>query len=510
MYQKGHRFGKKRKEEGVGILPRQLKYSGLGARGGGGSAAVIEPTPSVERSGLMENNGGTLPTHDTRRAAGGSQLPINSISGEGCEIPACTTTNPNTDIDHTERNEQLRDIFEEVTARGVYNMQGARRRVPSGLCIEAWRHYLHDYEDPNLVDCLAFGWPIDFQRSAPLQPTDFNHPSARQFSEHVDFYIQTELGWGALAGPFTEPPVSYFHSSPLMTRPKKDSEKRRVIVDLSWPEGASINDGIQSDWYLDRPASISLPTVDYMEQRLLSLGRGAYIYKTDLARGYRQLRVDPTDWPLLGFRHGGMYYMDLCPPFGLRTSALFMQRTSEAICHIHAKAGYRSRPYLDDFGGAESTLTEASAAMRTLQNIMRELGVQEAEHKACGPAQQIVWLGLLYDSIKMTISIPPAKMEEIMALLRDWRGRQRATLHQLQSLIGTLQFVAGVSPPTRIFTNRMLQCLREAHKHGSESLSWGFKRDLAFFLTLLPRFNGVKIIAKDDITYQDQLEWTRA
>ena len=385
-------------------------------------------------------------------------------------------------------------------------MQGARRRVPSGLCIEAWRHYLHDYEDPNLVDCLAFGWPIDFQRSAPLQPTDFNHPSARQFSEHVDFYIQTELGWGALAGPFTEPPVSYFHSSPLMTRPKKDSEKRRVIVDLSWPEGASINDGIQSDWYLDRPASISLPTVDYMEQRLFSLGRGAYIYKTDLARGYRQLRVDPTDWPLLRFRHGGMYYMDLCPPFGLRTSALFMQRTSEAICHIHAKAGYRSRPYLDDFGGAESTLTEASAAMRTLQNIMRELGVQEAEHKACGPAQQIVWLGLLYDSITMTISIPPAKMEEIMALLRDWRGRQRATLHQLQSLIGTLQFVAGVSPPTRIFTNRMLQCLREAHKRGSESLSWGFKRDLAFFLTLLPRFNGVKIIAKDDITYQDQLE----
>ena len=76
----------------------------------------------------------------------------------------------------------------------------------------------------------------------------------------------------------------------------------------------------------------------------------------------------------------------------------------------------------------------------------------------------------------------------------------------MQSLIGTQQFLAGISPPTRIFTKRMLQNLREAPKRGSESLSWGFKRDLPFFLARLPRFNGVKIIAKNDIAYQDSLE----
>ena len=77
------------------------------------------------------------------------------------------------------------------------------------------------------------------------------------------------------------------------------------------------------------------------------------MYKTDLSRGYRQLRVDPWDWPLLGFAHKGSYYMDLCPPFGLRTSAMCMQRTSEAISYIHGQMGFYSRPYLDDFGGAE-------------------------------------------------------------------------------------------------------------------------------------------------------------
>ena len=142
-----------------------------------------------------------------------------------------------------------------------------------------------------------------------------------------------------------------FHASPLMTRPKRDSDRRQVIVDLSLPDGASINDGVSTDWYLNGNTRISLPTVDYMEQRLLHLGKGAFLYKTDLARGYRQLRVDPTDWPLLGFSHDNYYYVDLCPPFGLRTAALFMQRTSEAISYIHGMEGFLSRPYLDDFGG---------------------------------------------------------------------------------------------------------------------------------------------------------------
>ena len=226
-----------------------------------------------------------------------------------------------------------------MLAGGTYNASGARIRVPSGLCIEAWRRYLSDYTDTNLVDFLAFGWPINFDREAPLQATEVNHPSATQHSTDIDFYIATELGFGALAGPFGGHPVSYFHTSPLMTRPKKGSEHRRVIVDLSWPDGASVNDGIVSGWYLDGPAPISLPTVEYMENRLLQLGRGAFMYKTDLAHGYRQLRVDPTDWPLLGFQHDGKWYMDLCPPFGLRTSALFMQRTSEAISFIHGTQG---------------------------------------------------------------------------------------------------------------------------------------------------------------------------
>ena len=77
------------------------------------------------------------------------------------------------------------------------------------------------------------------------------------------------------------------------------------------------NDGVDDDTYIDGSVRITLPTVDFMEARLLSLGRGAYMYKTDLARGYRQLRVDPGDWPILRFQHQGEIFLDVCPPLAL-------------------------------------------------------------------------------------------------------------------------------------------------------------------------------------------------
>ena len=419
-----------------------------------------------------------------------------------------TCTDPIPRVGDPERvfNAQLKDIFDTVVASGRYNYASARRRVPSGLNIGAWRRCLVDYADGGITDYLAYGWPINHDRVTPLQPTPTNHPSALNRPDDVDHYIEVEMTHQALGGPFRGPPVNGLHVSPLMTKPKRDSKYRRVIMDLSWPRGMAVNDGIDTESYIDGPATVTLPTTDYMAERILTLGPGAHMYKTDLARGYRQLRVDPWDWPLLGFKHHDRYFMDICPPFGLRTSAMFMQRTSQAICFIHQRRGFLSRAYLDDFGGAERSHDQAGAALLALQTIMGELGVVEAAHKVCTPSQQMIWLGIIYDTVAMTMSIPPAKMQEIMDTLGTWGGRLRATYREVQSLLGLLHFVASVSPPVRVYTNRMLLNLREMPRTGGSSLSLGFKRDLAFFLRLLPAHNGIRILDKASVPCQEFLE----
>ena len=157
-------------------------------------------------------------------------------------------------------------------------------------------------------------------------------------------------------------------------------------------------------------------------------------------------------------------------------------------------------------------MEHANDALDALQDIMAQLGVVEAAKKVCRPAQTMIWLGILFDSVLMTMKIPDGKMAEIREVLLEWEGRQRATKRDMQSLMGLLQFVASVSPPppppppTRIFTNRMLENLREAPKRGTESLSLGFKKDLSFFRELWPAYNGVRILIKKDIECQGELE----
>ena len=403
-------------------------------------------------------------------------------------------------------NQQLKYIFDVVASTGQANFKVARVPLPSGLNITRWRRELKGYSDSHIADYLEFGWPIGINRDAELCSQFANHPSALAHPHDVEHYITTELSHRALLGPFHGPPASTCHFSPLMTRPKKDSRFRRVIIDLSWPRGQSVNDGISKTEYIDGPMTISLPTPDDMERAIVQVGRGAFLYKTDLARGYRQLRVDPLDWPLLSFQHEAQCFMDICPPFGLRSSAMAMQRVSEALVFLHGRRGYVSRAYIDDFGGAEANEIRANNALRALQGIMGDLGVVQAESKICLPAQTMIWLGIYFDTLEMSMSIPEAKLAEIMLCLAGWQDKTRATRREMQSLLGLLNFVASVAPPARLFTNRMLDALREAPRAGATSLSSQFKLDVLFFAELLPMFNGRKIMGKQVVPYQHQVE----
>ena len=69
-----------------------------------------------------------------------------------------------------------------------------------------------------------------------LEGTYVNHSSALKFPEHVHSYIETEMKYGAILGPFNHHPFQC-HVSPFLTREKPNSSNRRVILDLSFPAG---------------------------------------------------------------------------------------------------------------------------------------------------------------------------------------------------------------------------------------------------------------------------------
>ena len=64
--------------------------------------------------------------------------------------------------------------------------------------------------------------------------------------------------------------------------------KFRLITDLSFPHGASVNDGITSDL-----VSLSYITVDDVAEIVQELGRGALLAKMDIEAAYWLIPVHP-------------------------------------------------------------------------------------------------------------------------------------------------------------------------------------------------------------------------
>ena len=110
------------------------------------------------------------------------------------------------------------------------------------------------YWDLQLPLLLKFGFPLNFLDKAQdlIISTEKNHASAEQFPRDISKYLSSEIGHRAFAGPFKGPPFSNtIQVSPFMSRHKPDSDNRRVIIDLSWSEKASVNHFSLNNVYLD-------------------------------------------------------------------------------------------------------------------------------------------------------------------------------------------------------------------------------------------------------------------
>ena len=86
--------------------------------------------------------------------------------------------------------------------------------------------------------------------------------------------------------------------------PKKHSCEWRTIYHLSYPQGDSINDHIPKD-----PYSLSYVRVDDAINIIQSLGRGAFMAKTDLKSTFHLIPIHPDDWSLLGIYWQSQYYV---------------------------------------------------------------------------------------------------------------------------------------------------------------------------------------------------------
>lgn len=386
------------------------------------------------------------------------------------------------------------ETYEQVKSANLPNFAGAKIPVSSGLVPQNWALLLKDYHDNELCHFLYFGWPIGYLSDAlPVSVSD-NHPSALAYPNHVDEFINTEITFGAIEGPMADQPFTpWMRISPLMTRPKKGSDTRRTIVDLSYPEGSAVNSAIKIAEYLGRDISYSLPTITDLIARLQQEGKGAFIWKADLAREYRQLRADPVDAPLLGIKHRNKIYVDKCPPFGCRSSSAACQRMANAIVYILAQDEHHCLAYLDDFAGCHADQDQAHISFKAFVDLAEYLGLQLSHNKCFPPATCMEWLGYTIDTMAMTVSIPEPKLAEVIQECERWFSRKRVTRVMVQSLAGKLAYVAGCIRHGRKFLTRILATLRADYHKKWLTINQDFLKDVKWFYLYSKSSNGISL-----------------
>ena len=175
-----------------------------------------------------------------------------------------------------------------------------------------------------------------------------------------------------MVGPLELKEFPDIHVSRFSLVPKNHQpDKWRLIVDLSHPAGASVNDGIEREL-----CSLRYTSVDEAVQQVVKRGNGTLLAKFDVESAYRNVPVHPDDRPLLGMSWREGLYVDTALPFGLRSVPKIFTAVADALQWIMAEEGVESLHYLDDFilfGSPDSP--ECKHTLEKALEICRKLGV---------------------------------------------------------------------------------------------------------------------------------------
>ena len=90
------------------------------------------------------------------------------------------------------------------------------------------------------------------------------------------------------------------------------------------------------------------------------------------------------------------------------------------------RASYDVINYIDDFVGI-GTSRVACDANHHLLILLSQLGLDVSTNKLAQPATKVTCLGVVIDSIKCTIEVPPDKLECIMNMILDWKQKRSCT-----------------------------------------------------------------------------------
>ena len=212
------------------------------------------------------------------------------------------------------------DACRDRECKGKSTVQERLAGVFSPLLLPQWEAMLESHPDREYVNYILSGirdgFRIGYARSGEkgkLSGARKNMHSADENHQVVTEYLEAEMRRGVVLGPFHPAEIPELHINRFGVIPKSGRPgKWRLIVDLSHPDGRSVNSGIDSEL-----CSLSYAQVDDVVEQLVRMEPGVMLAKLDIKSAYRIVPVHPDDRRFLGMKWQGQVYVDAALPFGL-------------------------------------------------------------------------------------------------------------------------------------------------------------------------------------------------
>ena len=149
--------------------------------------------------------------------------------------------------------------------------------------------------------------------------------------------------------------------------------------------------------------------------------------------------------------------------------------------------------YLDDFLFLALTASTCDKMVLKFLDLCQMLGVPVAEDKTEWGCIRIVFLGILLDGQKFVLSIPEDKRICAVNMLNYFIEKKKATVKEMERLVGYLNFLIRAIVPGRAFTRRMYAKFATAKQklasHHHIKIDAEFKSDCQVWLQFLTNFN---------------------
>ncbi len=342
---------------------------------------------------------------------------------------------------------------------------------------------------PWVVDTLTNGYAIPFNE-IPGKYEEENNASAKKNMSEVRKIVAEMIEKGIVK--VTKDKPKCISPLGLVSKLKDGKMKHRLVFDASrW-----LNNFIKDQRV----------TLSHLDKALEMTERNDWQTIFDLKSAYYHIKIREDQHELLGAAiensdGSKLYFVYKHLPFGLKCAVHAITKIWKPIIATLQKMGIRSSIYIDDGRLLSRTKDEAEEsrvkAYRLIQMAGWILEVEKSDKRNESDNMKL-YLGFLVDTVKMTVTKPADRLDEIVRSCKVLRDKRKCSVKELSSVLGK---VAALIPShgqvARVSTRSgYVDVTRHVDQYGWKGeliISEECNTELKFFEEMALKCNGFPI-----------------